>query len=728
MADAGSDWKKILHQAIVDRRKNPNFLYKIDNQSGLNAEQLFNYVKANYFKNDKQISLLPRFHQTLFNLDAKTFYHAMEERLHTDTAIQSYFEEPATTESDLPTAKPSETTLPQEGKKPEVHTVEKKSLFSGGIKKPTNPNEKTETEEPAQTDNPSPTPPSPTISSSRPLISISSFRQTITSRFKGIKIPYLITNVAKNLGSRAIRVAIRGLGKPVIASSAIGALAGLGWGVLNNAPNLLLPMLGGAGAGQLINILAREGVGKTLGSLTGSLNSLSRGGVPLLSSSGDTSGESGGGLADQARALGSKGGGLIGSGTKLFNRYRTMGIVIIILLIVLLIVLIFFFFSGFGKEDKNKTANADNIEVKKEAPTQVEKRGDITYRIIATYKGSGTANVVITDKVPSGTTFQDTASKDQGNIPCQSQVSGSESGGVVTWQLQNILPQTPQILCLTVTAPDEDTYVYNQTDSEVTSEAGNSKNGVSINLSGPANIPDIDTDLVYTATVNYAAPGSVTLNLSNPLPPNTKVISSSTTPSDNPVCDRTYDESESQTTPTWSDLTLESGQAKKVCITLRATADNNRIDNVVKANITNQTSGNTTSNNDNLIANENNCNGKYRATINKNPLRKNFGDPECNINKDDLYNLLKIQDPDRADFWFHKVIPCESSYNPNEYNGQAVDEAGAWGLYQMGRGKNGEYDHGDVFWRTQTTNAVNYFRTVLNPKGISLGGYWACAR
>lgn len=115
------------------------------------------------------------------------------------------------------------------------------------------------------------------------------------------------------------------------------------------------------------------------------------------------------------------------------------------------------------------------------------------------------------------------------------------------------------------------------------------------------------------------------------------------------------------------------------------------------------------------------CSGRYDLA--STPLGTNFGDPECNFTKDDLYLLLKSLDPASADKWYYQIVPCESQYYPLAYNGAAVDSAGAWGLFQMGRGKNGQYDHGDVAWQTQASNAVNYNALINN--GFA---YWACAR
>src|SRR5690606_25685572 len=128
----------------------------------------------------------------------------------------------------------------------------------------------------------------------------------------------------------------------------------------------------------------------------------------------------------------------------------------------------------------------------------------------------------------------------------------------------------------------------------------------------------------------------------------------------------------------------------------------------------------------NAQPNSNTCGGRYSLN---NPMGANFGDPQCNFTKDGLFNALKQYDSENASYWFYTVIPCESpGYNPNLYYrcgpaGCTPDPSGAWGLFQMGRGRNGQYDHGDVNWTKQVINATTYRRN------IGWGGwrYWACA-
>ncbi len=125
----------------------------------------------------------------------------------------------------------------------------------------------------------------------------------------------------------------------------------------------------------------------------------------------------------------------------------------------------------------------------------------------------------------------------------------------------------------------------------------------------------------------------------------------------------------------------------------------------------------------------NDCSGKYNLSTN--PLNDNFGDPSCDFSESQLYDLLRSLDPSRADYWFFTIVPCESVYNSNNYNG-ASTSGSAWGLYQMGheayptlgipRQMNSPFDRGDVDWRLQTSNAVNYNNGLGNTFD-----YWGCA-
>ncbi len=131
----------------------------------------------------------------------------------------------------------------------------------------------------------------------------------------------------------------------------------------------------------------------------------------------------------------------------------------------------------------------------------------------------------------------------------------------------------------------------------------------------------------------------------------------------------------------------------------------------------------------NVPPNNNTCPGTHDYVLN-NPLG-NFGDPECNFSITDLTEYLEQIDPTNVADWL-TIILDESGNNPNSWlTGDpsalyhSPDPAGAWGLFQMGRGKNGQYDHGDVVWQLQVYNAVSY-----NNYLISIGipfCYWEAA-
>jgi hypothetical protein len=150
-----------------------------------------------------------------------------------------------------------------------------------------------------------------------------------------------------------------------------------------------------------------------------------------------------------------------------------------------------------------------------------------------------------------------------------------------------------------------------------------------------------------------------------------------------------------------------------------------------------------------ISPNEDDCGGYYTSSINKNPLKKNFGDPSCTMlannkpeDKAKLHQLLTLLDSQYANYWFTVIIPCESSFNPNNYANYypelhdeypSLDPDGVWGLLQMGSdldgdgsGKNGPLDRGDVDWARQIANGVDYSRWIQT-QGGGQWAYWQCA-
>lgn len=123
------------------------------------------------------------------------------------------------------------------------------------------------------------------------------------------------------------------------------------------------------------------------------------------------------------------------------------------------------------------------------------------------------------------------------------------------------------------------------------------------------------------------------------------------------------------------------------------------------------------------------CNGYYTGSRALNNPTGNFGDPNCNFAaseaqaKSELYDSLKSQDPTHADYWYLKIIPCESGYNPNAYLAASTSGLGAYGLFQMNPtgSANGIYDSGNVNWPQQISNAINYNKQINESFA-----YWAC--
>lgn len=151
----------------------------------------------------------------------------------------------------------------------------------------------------------------------------------------------------------------------------------------------------------------------------------------------------------------------------------------------------------------------------------------------------------------------------------------------------------------------------------------------------------------------------------------------------------------------------------------------------------------------NTAANTSTCNGKYTLTGGEHN-GQNFGDPTCELAQSqtsefsafypvdptprtrsgNIQALLKTDlnqlDPANADKW-QGIALCESGYDPNAV-ADAVNST-AYGLFQMAGGSvgNGQYDKGDVQWRSQASNAIDYNNKVLRPLGLTWK-YWECAK
>ncbi len=399
-----------------------------------------------------------------------------------------------------------------------------------------------------------------------------------------------LSNPLKGFGSQ---IAVQIIRHPLIKNRLLTAgLGAAGGGFVGGWP--------GAGVGALLGGL----FGPNVGSQIGNYLTQGRSQMPVPSGGGSEGGSSRNSSASQnlnrarqaalqARRLAAAGRLAVGFFARNPWVWAVIGGIILLFILSFLIVGCVLPMSNCEKTGKDSTTS--QITIQKTAPSEVENGASIEFKILVTNKGSGTANIIITDDIPVDTIY-----KSGDNDP----VTEGETVKKIQWDIKNLPAGQSKTLSFQVEPQKNDFWIVNQ--AKGTAQFANSGGNVSI----PGNIPP--------------------------------------------------------------------------------TADN--------------------------------CNGAYPL---KNPIG-NFGDPKCDFKKDDLYQMLKQLDPSNADIWFLEVARCESNYSPNAYADPIAvgtpDSAGAWGLFQMGRGKNGDLDHGDVIWQLQASNAVNYSIKIPNK-----WGYWQCA-
>lgn len=265
-----------------------------------------------------------------------------------------------------------------------------------------------------------------------------------------------------------------------------------------------------------------------------------------------------------------------------------------------------------------------------------------------------------------------------------------------------------------------------------------------INKTGPATANNGD-QLDYQIVVSYAG-NAESITITDIIPSGTEYVGSNPPASFDPATQ----------TATWNlkDFVASPGATLSnvnttLNLQLRATRDNTQIVNIARGAVVPATETNPGGGggpiSDGFVPaapSSNNC-GKWDFSRypEKNPLG-NYGDPQCNFSKDNLYALLKSTEPNPefVNIWFNVVVPKESNFRPNAFAPPvgiqcSLDCAGAWGLYQMGSskpsgqpppapGKNGPLDRGDVNWETQTSMAIRYNRERIKCNFR----YWSSAR
>ena len=170
------------------------------------------------------------------------------------------------------------------------------------------------------------------------------------------------------------------------------------------------------------------------------------------------------------------------------------------------------------------TVNAPTLAVFKKAPVSVNANANFTYTI--TYSNTGgmdATGVVISDTVPAGTTFVSATG------------GGTESGGVVTWNIGNLAKGTSNTVTFTVTAPATDgTAVKNSTYGVVCNELTAKATGPEVitlttgkpilTIGKTADKAEVKPGADLTYTITYANTGNVTatsVTISDTIPFNT---------------------------------------------------------------------------------------------------------------------------------------------------------------------------------------------------------------
>jgi hypothetical protein len=169
-------------------------------------------------------------------------------------------------------------------------------------------------------------------------------------------------------------------------------------------------------------------------------------------------------------------------------------------------------------------------------------------------------------------------------------------------------------------------------------------------------------------------------------------------------------------------------------ITLHPTSDDVYVTNTVAARVIAASSGS-------VAASTNDCGydgynmfmfGRHPWPWPPIPNNLNYGDPNCEVtdavnnpaHRDLIYQQINSLDPQNTVLWFYCIAYGESTWNPNAYLGASTSGYGAYGLFQMnptGHGVN-SYDAGDVDWRNQIQNAINYNHQVGDQFSVWTGG------
>ncbi len=135
--------------------------------------------------------------------------------------------------------------------------------------------------------------------------------------------------------------------------------------------------------------------------------------------------------------------------------------------------------------DPNNTSSGviSQVKVTKTGPDKVALGENIIYEITAINGASSSADLKVTDALPTNTSF--VSASDNGNLV----------GNSVTWLIKNAAPGVPKRLSLTLKPSDEDSWVVNEAQGslELSSFTAAPGSGTAVDPKSVASITDFDT-------------------------------------------------------------------------------------------------------------------------------------------------------------------------------------------------------------------------------------------
>lgn len=90
------------------------------------------------------------------------------------------------------------------------------------------------------------------------------------------------------------------------------------------------------------------------------------------------------------------------------------------------------------------------------------------------------------------------------------------------------------------------------------------------------------------------------------------------------------------------------------------------------------------------------------------------------FSKERLFSYLLEKDPKNANYWFYKIIPCESGFNPNLTTLPSANQS-FYGLFQLLANTN---QTNEISWQEQVDSAIKYNNESLDGNF----SYWSCSR